>query len=252
VARKTSHSLMNTTPRDFADKAKDTWSELSSTLESAVGRTQSAAHDAQGSLRDTRKNAKSSVRKARKNADKRVTDARRSVKSVRDESGRRTNAARDALAGRAPRRRWTMLVGIIGVGFGAVVGAAAARLARRSDAFDQLEAKLSSGMKLSDTELSDTELSDTKTAADGAPPTGSVMADVPPLIGTGLPAPTPIASAITTPQAVSPTGEATVAATGSTKTANAKTANAKVANDETATDQTQPVPSARNLNGSAS
>jgi hypothetical protein len=220
VPRKTSHSIMDTTPRAVADKAKDTWSELSSTFETAVGRTQSAAHDAQDSLRETRKSAKSSVRQARKNADKRVKEARSSVKSARNETGRRTNAARDALAGRQPRRRWPMLAGIFGIGIGAAIGALGARLTRRGT-FDRLE----------------TKLSDT-TEAGGFATGTPVIADVPPMIGKTMPAPAPMASAISVPQAVAPPHDGTAAANGLPKV--------------TPTATTMPIPAARNLNGSES
>jgi ElaB/YqjD/DUF883 family membrane-anchored ribosome-binding protein len=180
VARKTPHSLAT-----VADKAVDTWNELSSTLEDAVGRTQSAAHDAHDSLAEGRKNAKARAKKARKNAEKSVTGARKSVTSARKETRRRTNAARDALAGRTPRRGWTTAAGVIGVVIGALAGLFGARMARQA-----AEAKALDGT-----------LSPTSTAGDSTSTSTSVIADQPPV--TTVP-PVATGAAATMPNLVAP------------------------------------------------
>ena len=145
MARKNSQSLIGS-GRAVADKAVDTWNDLASTVEDAVesaaGRGHSAAHDAQDSLKSARKDAKRSVEKARKNAQKSVQNARGSVKVTRREAARRANAARDALAGRKPKRRWPALIGIVGVAIGAAIGAMGARKVAQDDDLDSIESKL--------------------------------------------------------------------------------------------------------------
>ncbi|HEY2794466.1 MAG TPA: hypothetical protein VGJ28_19040 [Micromonosporaceae bacterium] len=197
MARKTSHSLAT-----VADKAVDTWNELSSTLEGAVGRTQSAAHDAKDSFSGTRKSAEARAKKARKNAEKSVTDARKSMKSARKETKRRTSAARDALAGRKPRRGWATAAGLIGIAIGAVAGLFGARIARQA-----AEAKALEGT-----------LSPTSAAAGD---TSSVIADQPP-VATVPPA--RAGADATTPNLVAPSPVTPTPVMGSTSPASTKVA----------------------------
>jgi ElaB/YqjD/DUF883 family membrane-anchored ribosome-binding protein len=130
VARKTrslNASSLKSSGEALADTAVNTWNSVASTIEDVAARAQSVTSDAQGSVRGATKSA----RKARKNAQKQLTDARKTVKGARRETARRTNAARDALAGRKPRRGWTTFLTVIGVGIGAILGAAGARMAKR-------------------------------------------------------------------------------------------------------------------------
>ncbi len=136
MARKSARSVNASTLRSsgeaLADKAVNTWNGVAATVEEVAARAQSVSHDAQGSVRDAAKSA----RKARKNAQKQLTDARKTVKGARRETARRTGAARDALAGRKPSRRWPAFLTVIGIGVGAALGAAGARMARRDAALD--------------------------------------------------------------------------------------------------------------------
>ena len=190
MARKNAQSLMDGS-RAVADKAMDTWSELTSTLETAVGRTQSAAQDAQKTMKSTRKNAEDTARKTRRNAQKsmktarkQMKDARATVAGARKEAKRRGGATRDALTGRRPHRRWALLAGAIGLGVGAAAGAVGARMARKDRHLDELESTLS----------------------ESVPPTGgSVTADRPPaaVVKGGTPTtPVPTSQPIVKPQAV--------------------------------------------------
>jgi pentapeptide repeat protein len=151
-----------------------------------------------------------------------VKDARNSMKSTRAESRRRTNAARDALAGRTPRRRWTVMVGLIGVGIGAAAGAIGALLSRRNATADQIEAALSnsdlSGTDLPETNLPGSNLSDTASAGVGAPAANPIVADKPPVITSPTPVTTPVATSVpVTPQVAGSTAPITYAAAGKAK-----------------------------------
>jgi hypothetical protein len=68
-------------------------------------------------------------KKVQKQARKQVADARKTVRGARRETARRTGAARDALAGRRPRRNWSAFLAFAGVG--AALGAISARMAKR-------------------------------------------------------------------------------------------------------------------------
>jgi hypothetical protein len=102
VARKTPHSL-TTNGQAAVKKARGTWHDVQSSLESAADLTQSVAES-----------------------------ATETVKGARRETAKRANAARDALAGRQrPRRRWTVIAAMASAGLGAAAGAVGARLLRR-------------------------------------------------------------------------------------------------------------------------
>jgi ElaB/YqjD/DUF883 family membrane-anchored ribosome-binding protein len=188
VARK--NPSLKTNGRAVADKAVDTWNDLASTLETAVGRTTSAAKEAQGSmksargsLQSARKDAAKQARKARRDAEKSMKTARTTVRQARKETSRRATATRDALAGRTPRRRWTVIAGIAGVGLGAVAGALGSRFARRSETVNDLERKLSATMRSHDDVHAEEAAMASVTSAGGGlggPASGSVAADLPP------------------------------------------------------------------------
>ncbi len=124
----------------IADRAVSTWNGVASTIEDVAARAQTVTHDARNdakvSIRKAQKNAeqaRKNAQKVRKNARKQMTEASKNVKSARRETARRTGAARDALAGRKRHRGLTAVLTVAGVGVGAVLGAAAARMSRRDD-----------------------------------------------------------------------------------------------------------------------